>query len=104
MDRRGERWKSPDYLTAYPGLSGDGAQYLAERGVSLVGVDSGNVDHPDSVDFPAHKSLLARNIPIVENLTRLGGIRSRSFTFVALPVAIVGATGSPVRALAMVEG
>ena len=96
-------WRSPDFLTDYPGLAQDAAQYLADLEVGLVGVDSVNLDHPDAVDFPAHKTLLSMGIPIVENLTRLGSIRSRTFTFVALPLAIAGATGSPVRALAMVE-
>lgn len=96
-------WRSRDFLTDYPGLAQDAAQYLAEREVGLVGVDSANLDHPGAGDFPAHKTLLGKGIPIVENLTRLGAIRSRNFTFIALPLAIAGATGSPVRALAVVE-
>ena len=96
-------WRSTDFLTDYPGLAQHAAQYLADREVALVGVDTANLDHPDAGAFPAHKTLLGKGIPIVENLTRLGAIRSRWFSFVALPLAIAGATGSPVRALAMVE-
>jgi len=96
------RWRHRDYVTGYPGLSGDGARYLVERGASVVGVDTPNVDHPGAGDFPAHRVLLNAGIPIVENLTRLGTIRSSSFTFVALPLAIASATGSPVRAVAVV--
>ena len=72
--------------------------------MALVGIDSANIDHPNDGDFPAHKTLLGRGIPSIENLTRLGAVRSRSFTFVALPLAITGATGSPVRALAIGGG
>ena len=72
--------------------------------MALVGVDSANIDHPEDGDFPAHKTLLGSSIPIVENLTRLGAIRSQAFTFIALPLFLPGATGSPVRALAVVGG
>jgi kynurenine formamidase len=98
------RWRSRDFLTHHPGLTEDGARYLAERRVAAVGVDSVNLDRPDAHDFPAHKELLGRGIPIVENLARLGAIRSSRFTFVALPLGIVGATGSPVRAVAIIQG
>ena len=100
----GKHWHSPDFLTDYPGLTEDGAQYLSDREVALVGIDTANVDHPEAEEFPAHKTLLCSGIPVVENLARLGSIRSSAFAFVALPLAIVGATGSPVRALAIVEG
>jgi kynurenine formamidase len=95
-------WKATNYLRDYPGLTEEAAQYLADREVALVGVDSANLDHPDAAGFPAHKTLLGNAIPIVENLTRIGLIRSSWFTFVALPLPIVGATGSPVRAIAVV--
>ena len=97
------RWRSRDFLTHYPGLSEEGARYLAERRVAIVGVDSANVDHPEAGHFPAHRTLLGAGIPIVENLARLGAIRSRNFTLVLLPLGIVGATGSPVRAVAVVK-
>ena len=98
------RWRYRDYLTGYPGLSEDGARYLVQRGPSVVGIDTANIDVPDAGDFPAHRALLQAPIPIVENLTRLGTIRSSNFTFVVLPLAITGATGSPVRAVAVVGG
>lgn len=98
------RWRHRDYVAGYPGLSEDGARYLVERGASVVGIDTPNVDHPSAGDFPAHRALLSAGIPIVENLTRLGTIRSPNFTFVALPLAIVSATGSPVRAVAIIGG
>ena len=96
------RWRRRDYVTGYPGLSEDGARCLAERGASVVGIDTANIDHPGAGEFPAHRALLSAGIPIVENLTRLGTIRSSSFTFVALPPAIASATGSPVRAVVVV--
>ena len=99
-----QRWRHRDYVAGYPGLSEDAARYLAERGASVVGIDTANVDHPGAGDFPAHRALLSAGIPIVENLTRLGMIRSSNFTFVALPLAIASATGSPVRAVAVVGG
>lgn len=89
------------YLYENPGLTGDGARELLRWGASLVGVDSANLDHPDAVDFPAHHTLLAANVPILENAANLGEVRADTFTLVALPLRLRGATGSPVRAVAL---
>lgn len=98
-----KRLGKPEYLKDYPGLSASGAEFLAAKGVSAVGVDSPNLDHPDASDFPAHNLLLSRGILIVENLVNLDALKSDRFRFIALPLKIRGATGSPVRAVAVEE-
>jgi len=68
----------------------------------LVGVDTANVDHPNDSDFPAHHTLLRAGVPIVENVVNLADLRVSTFTFVALPLRLRGASGSPIRAVALV--
>lgn len=96
-------WKTPEYLERNPGLSTDAAQYLRKKQVRLVGIDTANIDHSDATDFPVHKTLLSNNIPIIENLCNLASIKKSKCEFNAIPLKIKEGTGSPVRALAIVE-
>lgn len=98
-----DKWGEQNYLNGNPGLSRDAAEYLVEKGVILVGVDTANVDHPDDKDFTVHRILLPSNVSIVENLCNLKAIGSREFRLIALPLKIKGSTGSPVRALALTD-
>lgn len=91
-----------DYLTSNPGLSKDAAEYLVDKKVSIVGIDSANIDHPSADDFAAHNILLPKGVLIVENLCNLNAIKKRRFKLVVLPLKIEGATGSPVRAIALI--
>ncbi len=93
----------PTYVLDYPGLSEDAADHLAAKRVSAVGVDSPSIDHPDDKKFPAHNILLGRGILVIENLCNLHSLEKNRFRFIALPLKIRGATGSPVRAIAIEE-
>jgi len=88
------------YLGQNPGLDQRGAEELVVQGASLVGIDTASVDLPGAGDFPAHHTLLRAGVPILENLANLGAVRTSTFTLVALPLRLRGATGSPVRAVA----
>lgn len=94
---------APDYLTDYPGLSKGAAEYLASKGVSIVGVDTANIDHPEASDFAVHNTLLPKNILVVENLCNLDALGKTRFKFFALPLKIDGGTASPIRAIAILE-
>jgi kynurenine formamidase len=96
----------PEFISAYSALSEDGARYLAQRKVKAVGTDAPGIDHPDQFACPAHHVLLPLGIVIYENLANLEALvqaaRGKRFTFHALPLKIRGATGSPVRAVAVI--
>ncbi|MCS6768691.1 MAG: cyclase family protein [Candidatus Nitrosocaldus sp.] len=98
-----DRWGSPNYLSSNPGLSRESAEYLLGRGVILVGIDTANIDHPEDRDFTVHRVLLPNGIPIVENLCNLRAVGRREFRLIASPLKIRGSTGSPIRALAMID-
>jgi arylformamidase len=84
----------PDF--AY--LSEEGAHYLANLGLRLVGTDAPSVDSFNSRTFPAHHALLSRRIAILEGI-RLGQVPAGDYELVVLPLKLAGLDGSPVRAV-----
>ena len=90
------------FLEDWPGLGGDAAQYLVEKGVSLVGCDTLAIDAFGSEEHPAHYTLLGNEVYIVENLKNLDKLPSWSL-FMAFPLKVKGGSGSPVRALALMH-
>ncbi|HLU95306.1 MAG TPA: cyclase family protein [Thermobifida alba] len=92
----GDRYHEPSYFTDHPALPLDIAEYLVERRVSMVGVDMCSVDHEP---FETHRTLLAGDVLIIENLTGLDRLAGREFRVYALPLRLE-ADGAPVRAVA----
>ena len=91
------QWNRPGYFEDHPVISGQAAQWLVDLGVVLVGVDFPSVDR---APYPAHDVLLGNGLVIVENLTNLAKIPDPVFELSAIPLAIAGRDGSPVRAFA----
>lgn len=87
----------------HPHLTDAGAHHLVERGVTLVGIDSVNIDDTTTGRRPTHSILLAAGIPIVEHLTNLHQLPSSGARFTAVPPAIVGLATFPVRAFALIS-
>jgi arylformamidase len=81
-----------DHLT--PAL----ADWLADHGVVLVGLDSDSMDAFDSKDLASHHRLAARGVAILEGID-LSAVPEGTYDLVALPLRLVGADASPVRAV-----
>lgn len=96
-------WGEDEYFGPYPVLSASAAHWLAEFGLKGFGVDTISVDEIDSTQLPVHRALFARNMVIVENLGDLSPLVGREFLFSCLPLKIVDAEGSPIRAVAIVS-
>ena len=94
------QWGQPGYFSEHPVLTQDAAQFLVDVGIGLVGVDFPSVDR---TPHEAHLVLLGNNVLIVENLTNLAAIGQDTFDFSAIPLAIAGGDGSPVRAMARID-
>ncbi len=98
---------SREYLSEYSGLSEAGAQYLLQRQVKAVGTDAPGIDHPEAKPCPAHYALLPKGVLIYENLAQLAELiaaaGTKRFNFYGLPLKIRRGTGSPVRAMAVLE-
>jgi arylformamidase len=96
-----ERWPDTNYLEANPFICEELASRLVEDGVSLVGIDTWNIDDTEDGSRPAHSILLGNGIPIVENLCRLGDLDAQEFAFHAAPLPIRQGSAVPVRAYAI---
>ncbi|MDQ2738178.1 MAG: cyclase family protein [Actinomycetota bacterium] len=96
---------SSDYGCPAPFLAKDGAEYLVAQGAALVGIDSVNIDDTASGgERPAHSSLLAAGIPVLEHLTRLAQVPAEGATLHAVPPKVAKFGTFPVRAYAVVPG
>ncbi|MFJ4108705.1 cyclase family protein [Oerskovia enterophila] len=97
---------TPAYGEPAPFLTEAGAQHLVDAGVTLVGIDSLNIDDTDPVTSggarPAHSLLLGAGIHVVEHLTNLGAVPPRGARFTAVPPKVEGFGTFPVRAFAEV--
>jgi len=97
------RWGTERYWEPGPIIDLSLARRIVEAGVALVGVDFWNVDDSADPARPAHTTLLAAGIPIVEHLTGLVDLPPRGFRFSAVPASIRGAASMPVRAFAEID-
>jgi arylformamidase len=79
-------------------LHEDVAEFMAGRGLLLVGIDSPSVDPYGSLDLPAHKILLGLGTVILEN-ARLDGILPGDYNLICLPLKLAGGDGAPARAI-----
>ena len=71
---------------------------LAKTGVVLVGIDTPSVDPFDSKELPAHHVLREFGVRNLEGLD-LSGVEAGAYELIALPLRLIEADGSPVRAV-----
>jgi kynurenine formamidase len=106
----GALWGEPEQYLRAAGVSGAASSWLVDRKVKAVGADNmawdviGPTDPELGMTLPGHVLLLVRaGIPIIENLNleELAAAKVYEFGFVCLPLKMRGATGSPVRPIAV---
>ena len=97
------RWRTEEYSNGnHPFLTKAAAEYLAQGGATLVGIDSYNIDDTRDKSRSAHSILLAHDIPIVEHLCGLGDLPDSGFKFFAVPAKVRNFGSFPVRAFGIV--
>jgi len=79
-------------------IAPDAAQLLADANVKLVGIDYISAEQFAAPAPLAHRTLLGRNIPIVEGLA-LENVTAGDYDLVVLPMKIAGHEGAPARAI-----
>jgi arylformamidase len=91
--RNGELWQRPEFQQDFVALNGDGARWVVEHGIQLVGMDylSADVFLTDTV-------LLESKVIIVEGMV-LSAIEQGWYTLICLPIRLQGADGAPARAV-----
>jgi kynurenine formamidase len=94
-----KRWRTDSYFENHPHLTRGAAQFLADAGAKIVGIDSYNIDDTQDKSRPAHSILLAKGIPIVEHLCNLDNVpATERIEFNAVPVKIKNFSTFPLRA------
>ena len=101
-------WPDIAFVAKTPGLNREGAEFLAKHGVIMIGADNLTLEqtpgaHPQNF-FPVHTYLLAEaGVPILEMayLDELVGEGLWEFAFFGACIKLRGATGAPMRPVAM---
>jgi len=88
-----------NYFKGFPYFSVAAADYLISKGIKAIGADIPAVDGPEQ-NGAFHKKMMLSGIVIIEALTNLKQIAGKRMFFSALPLNILCADGSPVRAIA----
>lgn len=83
-----------DYVAVTP----DGARWLTDHGIRLVGVDFLSVELHGRPDFPVHHHLLGNGTIIVEGLD-LSAVEPGPYTLACFPLRVTGGDGGPTRAV-----
>jgi kynurenine formamidase len=93
-------------------LTAEAARVLLDADPGLVGIDAPSLDPPPESPpgtttsrepYPAHRLLLGSGVPVAENLCELERLGPGPVNCVFLPLALAGADGAPVRAIAWRE-
>ncbi len=87
------RW-SPEFSAFAP----ETIMWLATLNVRLVGIDSQSVDPADSKTLDSHQLLLHHDLRVLENLV-LDNVPAGDYELIALPLKLMTADASPVRAV-----
>lgn len=84
----------------FPGIDPKAAEWLVQRKVKAVGIDTPSIDYGQSKDFKTHQVLMGANIPAFENVANLDKLPATGNYVVALPMKIKNGSGGPLRIIA----
>jgi len=93
----------PPYLSEYPGLGAEASEWIASKRVRAFGVDAPSPDNPASRTYPCHMMCRREQITHFENLANVERVLNKRFVFAGFPLRVRGGTGSPVRAVAILN-
>jgi arylformamidase len=89
-----------EFASDYTYLAPDGAEYLVDKGVELVGIDYLSIEQFHSGHHRTHRTLLAKSVVILEGLD-LSKPAAGEYQLICLPLRIEGCDGAPARAVLM---
>jgi arylformamidase len=95
--RNSQLWAREDFSPDYLAITADGAGWIAERGLRLIGIDYLSVS-PREDPAPTHRILLEAGVVILEGVD-LRGVQAGGYVLHCLPLRLDGRDGAPARAL-----
>ena len=101
-----KKWMHRDYYFKWPCLTMDACEYLFDKKIKLLGLDTPSPDDPkDKIAFgqvsPLHYFFLSRGIVLVEFLANLDQLVRADVQLIATPLKVEGADGFPARVIAV---
>jgi kynurenine formamidase len=113
---RSKLWGRPEYHHDMLNMTPEATEWLIRQGARVLGTDGcvWEVDRgtrPENLGrtmtgaerFPSHALMRTHHFLILENVANLHQVPVPRFTFVGLPLRLVGGSGSPIRAAAMLS-
>jgi len=94
--------KNLKFNKSYSALEESGAEWIAQNGIKLVGIDYLSIELFENNNFLAHKTLLKNDIIILEGLN-LYDVENGFYELVALPLKLENCEAAPVRAILIKE-
>ncbi len=85
----------------FPGISKEAAQYLVDKKVKAIGLDTPSLDPGICNEFWAHRIILSANIYGIENAANLNLLPTTGATLIVAPMKIEGGSGAPSRLYAL---
>ena len=89
-----ERYMTPPFLVR------EAVQWIVAQGIKVLGIDTNGAMDPDSADRWNHLPIMEAGVVYIENLTNLEAVPASRVIAAALPPAIEGLEGLPVRVVA----
>jgi arylformamidase len=81
-----------------PAFAPETVEQLADLGVLLIGTDSASIDPANSKSLDSHQVIRRRGMRVLENLL-LDDVPEGDYELIALPLKLMTADASPVRAI-----
>ncbi len=91
-------WSRGGFHRDFVALDVEGARYLTERGLRLVGIDYLSIEAFHAPGHPVHRHLLGAGVVILEGLN-LARVEPGVYELICLPLPVKGIDGAPCRAV-----
>jgi arylformamidase len=82
----------------YVSLSPEGARWMVDNGIKLIGIDFLSIEARGAPGHPTHRTLLEAGVVILEGLD-LSEVEPGEYTLVCFPLKISSGDGAPTRAV-----
>ena len=86
----------------FPSVSPKAAEFLLERGVNALGIDTLSPDRPED-GFKVHKIFLGAGKILIENVANLDNMPRVGAFVMALPIKVRDGTEAPIRLVGLIE-